>query len=112
MKRLFSFAQRLARAPLLAVLAFLVALNLAARIVYLRIDLSQGQVYSISAATKKILRGLEDPVIAKIYFSRDLPQPYATHGEYLKDLLRAYKTYGGRNFEFKFAQYPNEEDFG
>jgi len=95
----------------LGLLFFLAALNLASQFVYLRLDLSAGKVYSISPATKGMLKKLEDPVIVKGYFSADLPQPYSSYRDYLKDLLRVYHNYGGKNFEYKFVDYVRDEDF-
>lgn len=95
----------------LSVAAFLAALNIAGQFFYLRFDFSDGQIYSPSKASKRILKSLEDPVIVKCYFSKDLPQPYATYRDYLRDLLRAYKNLGGKNFDFRFVSLPKDEDF-
>lgn len=92
-------------------IVFLIALNIAGQLLYLRLDLSEGKIYSPSKASKRILKSLEDPVIVKCYFSKELPQPYATYRDYLKDLLRSYKNYGGKNFEYRFISYPEDEKF-
>lgn len=103
--------RKISSSGIAALAVFLLALNWTATLFYLRADFSEGRVYSISEATKRLLNSLEDPVVVKVYFSRDLPQPYATHGDYLRDLLRAYKSSAGRRFDYQFPGYSNEEEF-
>ncbi|MBI4062983.1 MAG: GldG family protein [Elusimicrobia bacterium] len=95
----------------LGLVVFLAALNMAAQLFYIRLDFSEGQIYSPSKASRRILQSLEDPVIVKCYFSRDLPQPYATYRDYLKDLLRAYENFGGKNFEYRFVTVSDDAKF-
>ncbi len=40
---------------------------------YFRIDLTEGGQYSMSAATKNILKNLNKPVVVTAYFTEDLP---------------------------------------
>ncbi|MBI2069328.1 MAG: GldG family protein [Elusimicrobia bacterium] len=93
----------------LGLVVFLASVNMAGQLAYGRLDMSEGRVYSPSKASKRILKSLEDPVIVKCYFSRELPQPYATYRDYLKDLLRAYANYGGENFEYRFIDYYQDD---
>ncbi|MBI4370313.1 MAG: GldG family protein, partial [Elusimicrobia bacterium] len=96
-------------AAVVAVAVALGALNLAGQIFYGRWDFSEGKIYSPSKATKRVLKNLEDPIIVKGYFSQDLPQPYATYRDYLKDLLRSYRNDAGKNLEYKFIHYPGDD---
>ena len=98
-------------AAVAALLALAVALNMAAQVAVVRLDLTEGKVYSISRASKAVLKGLEDPVIIKGYFSQDLSEPYSTYREYLKDLLRSYKGYAGKNLTYEFVASNDMESF-
>jgi len=66
--------------------------NLAGRYLYLRLDLSRGRAYSVSAATKRLVRALPDPVVVDVYASKDLPPQIAVNREYLRDLLAEYRS--------------------
>ncbi|MFC1521297.1 GldG family protein [Elusimicrobiota bacterium] len=94
-----------------AIIMFLIMVNLASQQIFMRLDLSEGNIYSLSKATKKMVRELADPVIVKCYFSKGLAQPYSSHKDYLRDILRSYKSYGGSNFEYEFAHDPDPEVF-
>jgi len=83
----------------------------------IRLDLTQGQVYSLSGSSKRLIKDLPDPVILKAYFSPDLPPPYNTFERYTRDLLKEYRAasrgkiraefvlpFPVRDFETKAAQ--------
>jgi len=55
------------------ILAIFIAANLLISMVSLRLDFSSGQAYTLSPATKKILRNLDNVVNIKFYVSSDLP---------------------------------------
>lgn len=80
-----------------AALAAAFALNVAMSPVRLRADFSRGGIYSVSASSLKILRGLREPLTAEVYASRDLPGPIATRRDYLLDLLEELRDGSGGN---------------
>ncbi|HNC36448.1 MAG TPA: Gldg family protein, partial [Saprospiraceae bacterium] len=57
---------------LIAVLAF-VAVNFVARKLFLRLDLTANHEYTLSQATRDVVRGLNDKMKIKAYFSDDIP---------------------------------------
>jgi ABC-type uncharacterized transport system involved in gliding motility auxiliary subunit len=81
-----------------ALIAGLLAVgNFAASYFPIRLDLSQGRVYSLSKGTKDLLKTLDDPVVVRIIFSPDLPPQFKLNEQYIRDLLREYqKTSHGR----------------
>jgi gliding-associated putative ABC transporter substrate-binding component GldG len=56
-----------------------------------RLDFSQGGAYSLSAGTKKLLKDLDDPLIVRAMFSKDLPPRLKINEQYVRDLLQEYK---------------------
>ncbi len=69
---------------------------------FIRIDLSEGKVYSLSKASKRILRTLSDRLIIKAYFTKDLPREYGANRKYLEDLLSEYRVYSRGKIKFEF----------
>jgi gliding-associated putative ABC transporter substrate-binding component GldG len=73
--------------------AIALMVNLISSYVYMRFDLTSGGAYSLSRASKKIMRELPDRVIIKAYFTKDLPQEFSVNRSYVEDLLSEYRTY-------------------
>lgn len=83
---------------LLAVI--LIAANFIISSLNLRVDLTQGSVYTLSAGTKAILGKLEAPVTIRYYFSQSstaVPVELKTFGKRVEDLLGEYKRAGKGN---------------
>lgn len=80
-------AAGLSLAGLIVVLA-----NIASTWLYLRADLTQGQLYSLSRSSRELVRGLNDPVIVHVFFSPNLPPPYDAVARYTRDLLNEYRS--------------------
>lgn len=91
------------------VIGIVVVINLLALAFYLRFDLTDSKLYSLSAASKHIAESLDDPVLVKLYFSEDLPAPYNQNARYLKDELYEYRAYSGGKLRFEFID-PIKED--
>ncbi len=82
----------------------------------LKIDLTEDRLYTISESTKKVLKGLEDPLDATFFFSeeaaRDYPQLFA-YGRRIRDLLREYQALSGGRLTVRFVNpepFSPEED--
>lgn len=95
---------------LLLLVGIVVVINFLSFNIFKRIDLSEGGIYSLSKASKKLVRRLEDPVIVKAYFTKNLPSPYNTQGKYLEDLLAEYKAYSGGRIKYKFIDPKESEE--
>jgi len=87
----------------------LVLINLVGVEFFTRLDLSKGKMYTLSSASKKIVRNLSDKLVVKAYFSEELPPPYNQNRRYLKDELDEYKAYGGGRFQYEFVDPGSEE---
>jgi len=69
------------------------AVNLGGYKFFHRFDLTAEQSYTVSDATKKILRGLKDKVVIKLFISKNLPANYQTIAEYVNDIVEEYQKY-------------------
>ena len=95
-------------ATLLLVVAVLLALNLISVYLFSRLDLTEGKVFSLSQSSKNVVRNLNDRLIVKMYFTKDLPPPYNGYARYLKDQLEEYQAYAGGKLKLELID-PNEE---
>jgi ABC-type uncharacterized transport system involved in gliding motility auxiliary subunit len=80
----------------------LVLLNIAGARAFLRIDLTAQHSYSLSKASKEVVRTIEEPLSVKVFFSSNLPAPYNSVERYLRDILVEYKGAANRNFSYDF----------
>lgn len=91
------------------IVGILVNLNVLATQGVWRFDLTENNRYTLSAASRDIARGLDDPVTVRAYFSDDLPPQLARAEEQLRNLLDEFRAYAGGNLEYEFVN-PNESD--
>ncbi len=91
------------------ILAILIVLNLVSLNIFHRFDFSKEKIYTLSKSSKEIVGGLEDNLIVKAYFTKNLPNQYADLGRYVRDLLSDYQTYSHGHLKFDFIS-PNDEE--
>jgi ABC-type uncharacterized transport system involved in gliding motility auxiliary subunit len=80
-----------------ALVVILIAVNFITSSLNLRVDLTQGSVYTLSTGTKAILSKLEAPVTIRYYYSQGgsaLPVELKTFAKRVEDLLGEYKRAG------------------
>jgi ABC-type uncharacterized transport system involved in gliding motility auxiliary subunit len=84
---------------LVALFLLLVALNFLLALAPVRADLTEGNLYTLSPGTKKILRNLSSPVKVKLYASQGeaVPVPLRGFTQRVEDLVREFKQAGGAN---------------
>jgi ABC-type uncharacterized transport system involved in gliding motility auxiliary subunit len=84
---------------LIALVPLLVALNFLLGLAPVRADLTEGDLYTLSPGTKKILRNLSSPVKVKLYASQGeaVPVPLRGFTQRVEDLVREFKQAGGSN---------------
>ena len=75
---------------LLMILGLVVLVNILADRFFVRIDLTQDKRYTLSNATKNILRNLKQPVTINVYFTSDLPPQYINLRREFTDMLVEY----------------------
>lgn len=91
---------------LIGILAF-IAINYAAKYVFFRLDLTANKEFTLSNATKDILKGLNDKIKVKAYFSDDLPSNVAKVKEDMTNMLAEFSSISKGNVEYEFVS-PNE----
>lgn len=81
----------------------LVLINIMAYWLFIRMDLTRSRTYSLSPASRRLVRQLEDPVVIKAFFTPDLPPPYNVFGRYARDILTEYRSASGGRVRFDFV---------
>ncbi len=98
---------------LIIYLIVIVLINMAGTTLFLRIDLTENKMYSISEASKKVVSTLSEPLTINVFFTKNLPAPYNTIEQYLRDLLEEYSIYANKYFNYRFYDVsPEEESIG
>ena len=69
---------------------------------FLRADLTATKKYTVSAATKKVVAGLDDIVNIKVYLSRKLPPYMAPLVDQVKDMLEEYRICANGNLDIEY----------
>jgi len=85
------------------VVGIIVLANVVSANLFARADLTDGNIFSLNDASKKIVAGLDDDFLVKAYFSRNLPPPYNASAKYVEDQLEEYRAYGKGRFKFTFV---------
>ncbi|HEX3697280.1 MAG TPA: GldG family protein [Polyangia bacterium] len=85
------------------VIGAVVVVNLLGTRVFGRLDLTESKVYTLSPASKDIVRNLPDYLTIKAYISKDLPPELASVSRYVRDLLDEYRTYSKGKLHFEAA---------
>jgi ABC-type uncharacterized transport system involved in gliding motility auxiliary subunit len=93
---------RLALAGLVLAAVLFVAVNVLANTVLrgAQVDLTEGQLYTVSQGTRQLMTSLQEPIQLRLYFSRalgDAAPPYAAYHARVRELLQRYvELAGGR----------------
>lgn len=85
------------------ILAILALVNYIGVRRFLRLDLTAEKQYTVSPATKKVLRGLDDIVNVTVYFSKNLPPYLVSLDRQVKDLLDEYRAHSGGRLRIEFV---------
>ncbi|HET6279449.1 MAG TPA: Gldg family protein [Polyangia bacterium] len=85
----------------LFVIGAIVAINMLGTRVFGRLDLTEKKVYTLSPASKDVVRNLPDYLSVKAYISKDLPPELATVSRYVRDLMDEYRTYSKGKLRFE-----------
>ena len=72
----------------------------------IRVDATSEQLFSLSPATKRILRGLdsERPIEIQVFLSPQAPREYVETRKRLVGLLRQFDGMGGKNLEVRYVE--------
>jgi ABC-type uncharacterized transport system involved in gliding motility auxiliary subunit len=98
---------------LAALLLILVAVNFFIGKAPVRIDLTEGKLYTLSPGTKKILGNLSTPVKIKLYVSQgeSVPVPLRGFAQRVEDTVREFKSAAGANLIVeRYNPKPDSEE--
>ena len=93
---------------ILLVAGIVILLNVLSKQLFFRLDLTEGKQYTLSKATKDILKNLEDPVTIKAYFSDDLPPNVAKTKRDFQEMLIEYSNLSKGDVDYEFVN-PNAD---
>ncbi len=93
----------------LAVIGSLVLVNVLSLRAFARFDITADKAYTLSAATKETLSGLDDNVTITAYFTQELPAPYSSASRYVRDVLEEFRAASKGKVSFEFID-PAEND--
>jgi len=94
---------------LLLLTGIVILVNLISDNLFVRLDFTEDQRYTLSQSTLDILRDLQDPVTVTAYFSEDLQPQFDRMRQDFKNLLEEYATRSDNKVVFSFIN-PNESD--
>ncbi|HRI01606.1 MAG TPA: GldG family protein [Saprospiraceae bacterium] len=92
---------------LLAIVALLLV-NFLAKFISFRFDLTDNKEYTLSPATKEIVRNIEDKIKVTAYFNDDLPVDLDKSRQDFKDLLSEFYSISSGKVEYEFIA-PNKD---
>ena len=94
---------------ILAILGLVIVGNYLGTRWFKRVDMTEGKEYSVSKATKKILKSLDDIITIKVFFSKNLPPNVSKTVTDVKDLLSEYNAYAGKKLRISWVD-PGENE--
>jgi gliding-associated putative ABC transporter substrate-binding component GldG len=93
---------------LLLIAGIVVVVNLLSSQFFARLDITEDRQYTLSPATKSIMRNLDEPVSVQAYFSQNLPAEFENLRKEFQDMLIEYRNLSKGNLDYNFVD-PNED---
>jgi ABC-2 type transport system permease protein len=87
---------------LLILIVFLVAVNWLASGFHARIDLTNEKRFTLSKATKKVIRKIDEPVTVDVFLKGNYPSGFRQLSTATNDLLQEFKEIGGNKIQYNF----------
>jgi gliding-associated putative ABC transporter substrate-binding component GldG len=94
---------------ILTILAIILVINIISDKLFVRLDLTSDNRYTLSKATKNILKNLDETVTITAYFSENLPAEVAKTKRDFKELLTEYKNLSKGQLMYEFIN-PSEDE--
>ncbi|MCF8367828.1 MAG: Gldg family protein [Bacteroidales bacterium] len=93
---------------ILLIIAVLLVINFLSNNFFFRLDFTADQRYTLSEATKNILKSLDEPITVTAYFTEDLPPDLSVTRSDFKDLLVEYASVSKGLVLYEFVN-PNKD---
>src|SRR5574339_1160702 len=88
----------------LFLLSGVVVVNYLASVFHTRFDLTKEKRYTLSPATEKILKQLDEPVVIDVFLKGDFPSGFKKLALSATDLLKEFKEAGRKNIIYNFHE--------
>jgi len=88
---------------LLIILGAVILVNIIFSGYFMRFDLTKEKRYTISSATKSILKDIDDVIYIQVFLEGDLPADYRRLRNSLQYMLDEYRIHSGRKIEYTFV---------
>ncbi|MGA9115542.1 MAG: Gldg family protein [Bacteroidota bacterium] len=92
-----------------AALALAVLANIVSVRLFGRLDMTRGDLFTLSEASRELMRNLDDRLTVRAYVTEDLPPPYSSYRRALLDKLNEYRAWAGGKLEFQFIDPSGEK---
>lgn len=94
---------------ILLIAGVIIVINILADRFFLRLDFTADKRYTLSKATKDILKSLDQTITVNAYFSEEVPPDFKQLRRDFKDLLTEYASRSNGNVVFEFIN-PNRDE--
>lgn len=88
----------------------IILVNLVGIRAFARIDLTKTKAYSLSDASKEVVKTIEQPLSIKVFFSSNLPAALSNVDQYVRDILVEYDNAANNNFSYEFFNMEKPEN--
>ena len=86
-----------------------ILINVVGVTLFFRADLTANHIYSLSQASKNVVKTLTEPLTIKVFFTKNLPAPHNSTERYLHDLFEAYAAAGGDRVNYTFYDVTTDD---
>jgi len=93
---------------LLIILIILFAVNWAASVWHTRLDFTNEKRFTLSNASKQLLKKVKEPIQVDVFLKGDYPSGFKKLSSSTEDLLQEFKEKAGKNFKYNFIS-PQEK---
>lgn len=95
--------QRQGALRILMIAGILIAVNILAARFHKGIDLTKEKRFTLSDATKNMLRGLDDVVVVDVFLKGQFPAGFQRLSEATRERLQSFREYASGNLVFRFS---------
>ena len=101
-RRKMKYSQWLEAGSIVAIVLFI---NVIGHFVFTRFDLTAERRYTLSKATKSLLRNVDEPILFRVYLEGEFPADFKRLQSETKEMLNQFRAYN-ENIEYEFVN-PN-----
>ncbi|MBR4738938.1 MAG: gliding motility-associated ABC transporter substrate-binding protein GldG [Bacteroidales bacterium] len=91
-----------------ATVVIIIAVSVISNFLFVRADLTSEQRYTLSKATKQMLKKIDEPVLFRVYLEGEFPADFKRLQSETKEMLNQFRAYNN-NIEYEFVN-PNNFD--